>query len=217
MHPRSIGGGRSAPIEATAPRSGGHQLALPPHLASIGHGRRWVAAEATHHGVGATGLRVVQLLASELIANAVVHGPPGGSITVRAQALDDRLRVEVSDGDSTARPRLLHREAADAGGRGLMLVDRFADRWGYDLHGDDGKTVWFEYILPARRGRRAATAGTDGDSDRDMDGGSPRDTHSGSDGVSTGAADPAPGRAGEDGHSDGDARRARRRGQARGV
>ena len=32
-----------------------------------------------------------------------------------------------------------------------MLVDRFADRWGYDLHGADGKTVWFEFVLPTAR------------------------------------------------------------------
>jgi serine/threonine-protein kinase RsbW len=134
-------------------------MPLAPHLSSIGHGRRWVAAEAARHGVGATGLRIVQLLASELIANAVLHGPPGGSVTVRTVRADDRLRVEVDDADSTTRPRLIRRQHADDGGHGLMLVDRFADRWGYDLHGEDGKTVWFEYLLPAGGRRHAGATG----------------------------------------------------------
>ena len=32
-------------------------------------------------------------------------------------------------------------------GRGLRLVDSVADRWGVDQHRDEGKTVWFEYLL----------------------------------------------------------------------
>jgi serine/threonine-protein kinase RsbW len=138
-------------------------MALAPHLASIGHGRRWVAAQAARQGVGPTGLRIVQLLASELIANAVLHGPPGGAVCVRTLRSEDRLRVEVDDADSTTRPRLLTRCHADDGGHGLRLVDRFADRWGYDLHGADGKTVWFEFVLPGSRTDRARrTDGTPG-------------------------------------------------------
>lgn len=131
-------------------------LGLAPHLASIGRGRRWVAAEAARHGIGGTGLRIVQLLTSELVANAVLHGPAGGPVTVRLARDPDRLRVEVDDADSTTRPRLVRRRHAEEGGHGLMLVDRFADRWGYDLHGADGKTVWFEFVLPAPQDGRAA-------------------------------------------------------------
>jgi anti-sigma regulatory factor (Ser/Thr protein kinase) len=152
-HPRTVGVQHRAPT-TIAPSTAGVEepsLALPPHLSSIGHGRRWVAAQAAHQGVGATGLRIVQLLASELIANAVLHGPAGGAVTVRTRQGGDRIRVEVDDDDSSTRPRLLTRENADDGGHGLMLVDRFADRWGYDLHGVDGKTVWFEFVLPAPR------------------------------------------------------------------
>ena len=155
---RSVGPRHQAPatIAPSTERVEERSLALAPHLASIGHGRRWVAAEAARHGVGATGLRIVQLLASELIANAVLHGPAGGAVTVRTLRGDDRLRVEVDDDDSTTRPRLLQREHADDAGHGLMLVDRFADRWGYDLHGVDGKTVWFEFVVPHPRGDAVA-------------------------------------------------------------
>lgn len=151
--PRTVGAQNRAPTTISPSTVGveDSSLMLAPHLSSIGHGRRWVAAQAADQGVGATGLRIVQLLASELIANAVLHGPAGGAVTVRTRPGGDRIRVEVDDADSSTRPRLLARENADDNGHGLMLVDRFADRWGYDLHGVDGKTVWFEFVLPAAR------------------------------------------------------------------
>jgi hypothetical protein len=46
-----------------------------------------------------------------------------------------------------------HSEAADVvecGGRGLFLLQRFASRWGCDVHGGDqpfAKSVWFEFVV----------------------------------------------------------------------
>ncbi len=124
-------------------------IELAPHLASIGRGRRWVAAEAVRHGMTDTRVRVVQLLSSELIANAVLHGPPGGAICVRAARCDAVFRVEVDDA-STVLPRLVPVARDGGGGRGLFLVDRLADRWGYQLGETDGKTVWFEVRVRPR-------------------------------------------------------------------
>jgi anti-sigma regulatory factor (Ser/Thr protein kinase) len=118
-------------------------LELAPHLASIGRGRRWVAAEAVRHGCTETRVRVVQLLTSELIANAVLHGPPGRLLQVRVARVDDTFRVEVDDASSEL-PRLVPVARDGPGGRGLTLVDRLADRWGSELREPDGKTVWFE-------------------------------------------------------------------------
>jgi anti-sigma regulatory factor (Ser/Thr protein kinase) len=121
-------------------------LELAPHLASIGRGRRWVAAEAVRHGATETRVRVVQLLASELIANAVLHGPPGGALCVRVARTGGTFRVEVDDA-SPVLPRLVPIARDGSGGRGLVLVDRLADRWGYQCREADGKTVWFEVAL----------------------------------------------------------------------
>ena len=82
------------------------------------------------------------LLLSELVGNAVRHAG-AGEIVVRAQVASGRLRVEVVDvspvlPDAPALPPL------DAeGGRGLLLVDALADRWGAHL-GAEGKCLWFE-------------------------------------------------------------------------
>jgi anti-sigma regulatory factor (Ser/Thr protein kinase) len=134
-----------------APPGGGHRsgreaLELAPHLASIGRGRRWVAAEAVLQGATETRVRVIQLLTSELIANAVLHGTPGGRLCVRVTRTDGTFRVEVEDA-SSAVPRLVPITRDGSGGRGLALVDRLSDRWGYERREPDGKTVWFEVAL----------------------------------------------------------------------
>jgi anti-sigma regulatory factor (Ser/Thr protein kinase) len=73
------------------------------------------------------------VVVTELVANAVMHGLP--PITLRILRTDERVRIEVQD----ARP--------DVGtGRddsiGLRLVEAFATQWGIRHHDDDGKTVF---------------------------------------------------------------------------
>lgn len=83
---------------------------------------------------------VSELLTSELVSNVVRH--VGSNIVVRAIHDDDQIRVEVDD-TSAALPEIRHPRPLDVGGRGMVLVDTLADRWGTDLH-PGGKTVWFE-------------------------------------------------------------------------
>ncbi len=54
------------------------------------------------------------------------------------------LRVEVHD-SGPGMPRIADR--ADEGGRGLLLVAAFADRWGVDGR-NPGKAVWCEFGEP---------------------------------------------------------------------
>ena len=82
----------------------------------------------------------VALLVSEVATNALVHG--NGDVEVSVRVCQGRLRVEVSDGSSTApQPRSADPEAE--GGRGLALVDALSSSWGTELTAS-GKTVWFE-------------------------------------------------------------------------
>ncbi|MGV4983592.1 SpoIIE family protein phosphatase [Streptomyces sp. NPDC001709] len=86
----------------------------------------------------------IELVADELITNALMHTE--GSAIVTLRALDDggrRLRIEVED-SSSALPR--RREAGEEGvsGRGLLLVERLADVWGVEARGA-GKAVWCEF------------------------------------------------------------------------
>jgi len=84
------------------------------------------------------------LLATELVTNAVEHGR--GSAYLDA-AVDDRaIRLEVTDG-STVRPQPNTTVTdLDERGRGLMLIDALASRWGINSR-PDGKTVWCELDL----------------------------------------------------------------------
>jgi PAS domain S-box-containing protein len=83
-----------------------------------------------------------RLLTSELVTNAVRHGPKGRFADVRLRVLvrDALVRVEViDDGPGFVRPR---RRRDQLGGWGLLLVESVADRWGIEKGGPT--TVWFE-------------------------------------------------------------------------
>ncbi|RKS72227.1 serine phosphatase RsbU (regulator of sigma subunit) [Actinomadura pelletieri DSM 43383] len=88
----------------------------------------------------------VQLLVSELVTNALVHG--AGAIDLRLiKGLS--LLCEVYD-DGADLPRLRHADATDESGRGLQLVSHLASRWGTH-RAERGKVVWFEHDFPPPR------------------------------------------------------------------
>lgn len=91
---------------------------------------------------------VALLLTSEVVSNAVLHAATRLALDVRLDEDADLLRVSVRDG--SARPAA-PRTPADGvpGGRGLLLVDRLARRWGSRSDGD-GKVVWFELAANRR-------------------------------------------------------------------
>lgn len=132
---------------ADAPQGGGR---LQQHVAP-GDPEALVAAR---HMIGAAvrawGAREradeIELVADELIVNALMHTDGPAIVTLRVlHGPQRRLRVEVAD-RSSALPR--RREAGEAGvsGRGLMLVDRLADVWGVESRGS-GKCVWCEFTM----------------------------------------------------------------------
>ncbi|BEP13372.1 hypothetical protein acdb102_16830 [Acidothermaceae bacterium B102] len=102
-------------------------------------GREFVhfALCAAHH---ATVRDDAELLVSELVTNAVLHGLP--PITLRVDCDTLELIVEVSD--EAAGPALAPRDVTLEGesGRGLALVDILSDAWGVEPL-DQGKVVWF--------------------------------------------------------------------------
>ncbi len=110
---------------------------------SIAAARAWIDTEALLGDLVAIDAPLLQLLSSELITNAVLHGPPSGDVTIRVRDVDGQIRVEVDD-ESSSPPRLRAADPAAVGGHGMRLVDAYATRWGCDLRGADGKTVWFD-------------------------------------------------------------------------
>jgi anti-sigma regulatory factor (Ser/Thr protein kinase) len=85
----------------------------------------------------------VVLTASEVVANAVLHG--AGPVTVWIWPGRHGLRVEVTDNGGGTPQLTQASDPRDEGGRGLFIVEEVADRWGViPSQQGQGKTVWFE-------------------------------------------------------------------------
>jgi hypothetical protein len=79
-----------------------------------------------------------QLVASELVTNAVVHA--GTVIDLTLRLVGPVLHIAVRDG-GPGRPRIADVDESSESGRGLLLVDALAASWGA-LFPDAGKVVW---------------------------------------------------------------------------
>lgn len=107
----------------------------------VGRARHVVARTLRAWGMEAD-VPALELLTSELMSNAVVHGE--GPILLRLSSDGAWLRLEVTD-SGRGRPRLVG--ARPFGGWGLRFVDQLADSWGTEER-NDGKTA-------GRRARRS--------------------------------------------------------------
>lgn len=101
--------------------------------------------------VGQEALETAELVLSELVTNALrVRVPWDRQVGVRIARLptDGLLRLEVSDAGS-GRPEVKKPGDDEVGGRGLLLVEALAHRWGVaERKGGIGKTVWAELKAP---------------------------------------------------------------------
>src|SRR5438045_3226941 len=102
------------------------------------YARRWSA----HHDVADTVAADVELVVSELVANALRHAAPPYQLGIRRT--NGTIRGDVAD-KTTTPPRLnLHPD--ENGGYGLNIVTTLTSRWG-STPMDHGKHVWFEIDL----------------------------------------------------------------------
>ncbi|MEU1195052.1 SpoIIE family protein phosphatase [Streptomyces sp. NPDC005813] len=134
----------------TDQRSGGRlqQHVAPGDPEALSEARHMIRAAVRAWGAGERADEI-ELVADELITNALMHTEGSAIVTLRVlTGSDRRLRAEVEDA-SSALPR--RREAGESGvsGRGLLLVDRLTDVWGVEARGG-GKCVWCEFIVPDR-------------------------------------------------------------------
>jgi anti-sigma regulatory factor (Ser/Thr protein kinase) len=119
---------------------------LPCTLAAPGLARRYLASRAATWPAGL--LDLVELLASEVVTNAVLHGR--GPVELLLNDDGTRLKVEVGDGLPGPLPWMPGQPVGGhERGRGLLIVDYLADRWGCRPHSTaPGKIVWFELRYP---------------------------------------------------------------------
>ncbi|NEC86459.1 ATP-binding protein [Streptomyces sp. SID12501] len=90
-----------------------------------------------------------ELIISELIANAARHTPCQSIRLLVQRPTTTRVRVGVVDRAPSRLPVLGSVDVGGESGRGLLLIEGLADRWGYDLRGSGrrpwGKEVWAEF------------------------------------------------------------------------
>ncbi|MFJ8861285.1 ATP-binding protein [Streptomyces sp. NPDC102451] len=90
----------------------------------------------------------VALVVAELASNAITHGRlPGRDFRLVLALQPAAVRIEVTD----ARPERPLPDPSPAradatAGRGLLLVDAYADRWGCVARDAYTKTVWAEVV-----------------------------------------------------------------------
>jgi anti-sigma regulatory factor (Ser/Thr protein kinase) len=130
-------------------------------VSTVGCSRLFVRQICTSWQVEPEQIDVAELLASELVSNAIaasgvtgprpVHGLPYANlrlIGVRLLALDDSLVIEVWD-TSPRPPELIDTADFSEHGRGLQMVDALSIRWGYYQARIAGKIVWCQLALDA--------------------------------------------------------------------
>ncbi|MGQ4387799.1 ATP-binding protein [Streptomyces sp. SAS_270] len=87
-------------------------------------------------------------IVAELAANAATHGRiPGRDFRLTLYVVGGTLRIEVTDTRSDLLPRVQPASAEGESGRGLVLVDALADRWGVSSGPAPRKTVWAELAV----------------------------------------------------------------------
>ncbi|MUL42049.1 ATP-binding protein [Streptomonospora sp. PA3] len=110
---------------------------FPGRRTGVSDARHWLEcllSRASDPPVPESTASTAALLLSEAATNAVRHtasgSRPGGTFTVRVHIGGDALTVDVEDEGAATVPTLGTPGGDDESGRGLLLIDAFADTWG---------------------------------------------------------------------------------------
>ncbi|MFE2067833.1 ATP-binding protein [Streptomyces sp. NPDC059467] len=92
---------------------------------------------------------------AELAANAATHGRVAGrGFRLSMYVVGDTVRIEVTDTCGDRHPRTQQPSPDDENGRGLLIVESLADRWGVIPGPRPRKTVWAELTVTRSAARR---------------------------------------------------------------
>lgn len=114
---------------------------LTQHPTSVGAARRFVRDVLMSRQVPDVVVDTVELLTSEVVTNAIVHGRSGPQLAVTVGKR--MVRVAVEDQSPAVPVRRLAR-LDDVSGRGVVIVEELASAWGVERERDGAKRVWFE-------------------------------------------------------------------------
>lgn len=123
----------------------GHETILPAEPESASRAREFVRQHLVDHELVPL-VDDVQLVASELTTNAVMHAR--SPVTVRLALQEGALRIAVAD-SAPAIPAACSAQPLDTHGRGLFIVDCLTEHWGVTAEPDGAKTVWATFPTPA--------------------------------------------------------------------
>ncbi|WP_225877229.1 ATP-binding protein [Streptomyces resistomycificus] len=84
-----------------------------------------------------------QLCVSELVSNVITHVGPDTPTTLVVSMRGTQLRIEVHDPNTRTVPTKISADADAEAGRGMLLIDALAQRWGVQLF-PDHKVTWCE-------------------------------------------------------------------------
>ena len=126
--------------------------------ASAQHVRAWLRESLTAEAFGVYTVDVVELLASEVVTNAVTHTVSTGLLVT--MTVGTVVEVAVQD-ESPRGPAIGQSDLLETGGRGLLLVQALALAWGTHRTGPErpcGSASPCEARTRRRRGRHPPAA-----------------------------------------------------------
>lgn len=155
-HPPAHDGRVKRQVITPEPRSSATELSL--RLSSTRRGARLARTLAVQQLTDWCGIphdsdsaRTIALVTAELASNAITHGHlPGRDFRLTLLLLPESLRIEVTDTRPERLPPANSPELPDAeaeSGRGLILVEAYAVRWGCTVRDAYTKSVWAEVRL----------------------------------------------------------------------
>lgn len=117
-------------------------ITLPDDAQAAGIARHFVDEHRDHLADGL--VEDAQLLVSEIVTNAVLHGRP--DITLAMRPRPPGLGIVVTDSGSGLPELADHQpDPTDPTGRGLLILDAVASAWGVvATTPPPGKAVWFD-------------------------------------------------------------------------
>lgn len=134
-----------------------HEIRFPGQRTSASKAREFVGQHLREHGLPELA-DDVQLVASELATNAVVHARTPFTLTLQLMTRQVLL-LKVTDLAPSA-PVLvapvLHQDQAAR--HGMALVERVSRDWGVTGHADGSKSVWATFDMPPMTSHDAWTA-----------------------------------------------------------
>jgi anti-sigma regulatory factor (Ser/Thr protein kinase) len=130
-------------MEASATVGIRHELEVVAEPAAAKRARDWIA-ECVDGFIEDTRRGELDLVLTEIVANAVRHGTAGSPLRLAATPKPEFLCVQVTDEGPGLVPRPGAMASDENGGFGLFIVERLTRRWGVTRENRRTR-VWFEF------------------------------------------------------------------------